>query len=114
MGRIIPHLERTLKDWRNYQWPMTNYEWASALYHAGFMSTANVSEVEAILEAATRRGEWVMDDPLSSASDFLTAAKRALIHDAMDIELHEAVAKALYAELFPILSISIPPESWQE
>lgn len=114
MVRIIPHLKRTLKDWRNYQWPMTNYEWASALHHAGFMNSGNVSEVEAILEAAIRRGEWEMDDPLSAASEFLIAAKHALIHDAMDIELHKAVAKALYAELFAILGISMPPDSWQE
>ena len=111
MGRVIPHLAHTLKNWRNYQWPATNYEWASALYQAGFMNLGNVSEVEAILEAATWRGEWEMDDPLSAAHEFLTAAKQALIRDDMDRSLHEAVATALYAELFLLLGIIVPHDS---
>lgn len=109
MGRVIPHLKSALQEWRNYQWPKTIYEWAFDVHHAGFMKTHNVTEVEAILEAAADRGEWEMDDPLSAANEFITAAKRALIHDATDKILHEAVAKALYDELFLILGMYTIP-----
>jgi len=103
MGRVIPHLGRALKDWHNYQSPRSTYEWAFTLHYAGFMDTSDIAEVEAVLEAAINWGEWEMDDPLSAANEFLTAAKHTLIHDAMDKVLHEAVAKALYDELFLLI-----------
>lgn len=109
MGHVIPHLERALKDWRNHQWHKTLNQWALALQQAGFMEKDTITEVEAILEAATNWGEWEMDDPLSAAGEFVTAARVALIHDAMDKTLHEAVAKALYDELFLTLGVYTLP-----
>lgn len=109
MGRVIPHLEQALKEWRRHQGRKTNYEWAFTLHRAGFMGGCDVTEVEAILDAATNSGEWMMDDPLSTANEFITVAKHVLIHDATDSALHEAVAKALYDELFLLLDVYTLP-----
>lgn len=109
MGHVIPHLERALKDWRNHQSPKTLNQWALALQQAGFMDQDTIADIEAVLEAATSWGEWEMDDPLNAACEFVTAARVALIHDAMDKALHEAVAKALYDELFLTLGVYTLP-----
>lgn len=105
MGRVIPHLERALQDWRKYQSHKTNSEWAFALHRAGFMRMYDVAEVESVLEAATSSGMWTTDDPLTAAGDFLTAARSSLIHDATDKEMHEAVALALFSELASVVGI---------
>ncbi len=105
MGRVIPHLELALQKWRNYQSHTTNSEWASALHRAGFMRIHKLTDVETMLEAATSSGLWTPDDPLTAAGDFLTAAKKCLVHDAIDVEMHEAVALALYAELASIVGL---------
>lgn len=99
MGRVIPQLQPALKKWRNYQSHTTNSEWASALHRAGFMHIYKLADVETALEAATKSGLWTTDDPLTAARDFLTAAKKCLVHDATDVEMHEAVALALFTEL---------------
>ncbi len=107
MGRVIPHLEPALQKWRNYQSHKTNSEWAFALHHAGFMRIHKLADVETMLEAATNSGLWTTDDPLTVAGDFLTAAKMCLVHDATDVEMHEAVALALYTELATIVGIGM-------
>lgn len=109
MGRVIPHLERSLKEWSEYQWPKTLTEWAVALRDAGFMSSDSIPEVEAVLSAAVHRGEWDLDDPLSAAQEFLTAAQVALVVDGRDRTLHEAVAKALFDELFLLIGLRTIP-----
>ena len=109
MGRVIPHLERSLKEWCDYQWPKTLAEWAVALRDAGFMDSYSIAEVEDVLRAALYRGEWNLDDPLSAAQDFISAARVALIVDAMDRTLHEAVAKALFDELFLLIGLHTLP-----
>lgn len=97
-GPVIPGLERVLKNWLRHQ-GKTLHDWAIELQAAGFMMNSHITEVESVLDAAANRGAWVMDDPLTVASEFLTSARKALVCDSIDKQLHEDAAMVIFEHL---------------
>lgn len=100
VGLVISDLDRLLTDWLRHQ-GKTLQDWAIALHGDGFMNDNDIKEVECVLDAAANRGAWEMDDPLTVAHEFLTVARRALVINPKDEQMHQDIAIVLYDHLCP-------------